>query len=158
MTQSPISRMRPVRSTTPRISSGFTQPRVGCRQPQQRFDPHEVSPANVDDGLVGQLELGTLEGIAQIAHQLTAPVGRGSGSGIEGAVLTSAVALGLVHGEVSITQQRVGELWPGPVNAMPTLAETARVSALNSKAGLKAAVIRCATRSAKSGSSMPSQR
>ena len=102
-------RIRPVFSASAMNASGYRKPRSGCCQRTSASTPTAVSVAQVGLGLEVQDELVVVDRAAQVGDQreVLAVVGVG-GAVVER--VAAVGALGRVHGDVGVLEQRLGVL------------------------------------------------
>jgi hypothetical protein len=75
---------------------------------QQRFEPGDLAGRQVEDGLVLESEQAIGEGGGERIDDLLLAVGAGSGKVVEHVDPVPAIAFGLIHGVVGVTDERGG--------------------------------------------------
>ncbi len=82
--------------------------------PQQRLDPEHAAALGGDDGLVGELELAAQHGGTHVPLELLAHVRLEPRGLVDDLMVSTTVQLGLVHREVGVTQQGLGDVLTRP--------------------------------------------
>src|SRR5580704_15371167 len=80
------------------------------RPPQEGFDADDAPVAGPDDRLVLHAELATPTGATQVALQACALLDQALLAEVDELVAGAALALRLVHGEVSVVEDLLGEM------------------------------------------------
>ena len=108
-THSPSATIRPVSSATPMNSPGGTRPRSGWCQRTRASTPDRPSSAELDLGLIVELELVAGEREAQVALERLARLQPGIHAGLEEAEGIAAFLLGPIERDVGVLQQTSGD-------------------------------------------------
>ena len=123
-TQRPMPAMAPVSSARGTKRSGARMPRRACSQRTSASKPCDPAAGQVDDRLVGQVQLAPVGGTPQVVLQVQPFQRRRPHGRVEQRPASPPGRLGLVHGDVGVAEQGRWASSSGSATATPMLAPT----------------------------------